>query len=153
MLFRCAGQQCAFRAADITEVVPLVELRPLPGARSGLYAGVIDYRGEAVAVADLGTLLMGQPAQRRWSSRILIVRTPQGLAGFLAEGVSDTCRLDEDDFVATPAIGGQLAQTGRAARLPEGLMQCFSLADLLPLLAGASETAHAAGAERAEGGA
>ena len=72
LTFQAAGQLYAVDAARIVEVVPRVNLRPLPHAQAFL-AGVFEYRGDVVPVVDLGVLLGAGPAPDRLSTRIILV--------------------------------------------------------------------------------
>ncbi len=156
LLMNCPETAAAIPAADVAEVVPLVALRPAPGAGS-CFAGIMDYRGCALPVIDLGLLLGKAPCARLYSTRILILRgaglspqellpqplpatgsedsAPRGLpwaAGVLAEGVSDTIDLKQEDFLPAAAPAGPRADA-RLAHTPHGTRSVFRAIELLAL--------------------
>ena len=100
LTFQAAGQLYAVDAARIVEVVPRVNLRPLPHAQAFL-AGVFEYRGDVVLVVDLGVLLGAEPAPDRLSTRIILVDraavAPRGRAEDLdAEAYSGPSRASRN---------------------------------------------------------
>ena len=88
----------AVPVSQVIEVIPRVELRPVPHAPL-CFLGLLRYRGSAIPVIDLG-LLMGRAAcVDRLDTRILLVRT--GLSdhrddrlGLLAEQVNELTDVD-----------------------------------------------------------
>ena len=59
---RIQDTQCAIDLAQVERVLPLVELQQVPGGPPHL-AGLMNYRGESLAVVDLGIWLGMQDAQ------------------------------------------------------------------------------------------
>src|SRR3954451_8554304 len=64
LTFRVSDDLYAVAAERVVEVVPRVELRPIPHAPACL-AGLFNYRGKAVPVIDLGILLGSTPCLER----------------------------------------------------------------------------------------
>ena len=128
--FRIGPDSFALGTEGILEVVPLAHLQPMRRAPEG-FAGTLDYRGYFVPVVDLTLIETGRPAQRRISTRIVVLRHPahpKQLIGLMAENATETLRLDPELFV--PFAPG-----------PHGLMQRVTVEDLVPasLLAFLSE--------------
>jgi chemotaxis-related protein WspB len=72
LTFQAAGNRYAIDVAHVVEVLPRIQLRPLPHAPSFL-AGVFGYRGTVVPSVDLSVLL-GTTGCRDWlSTRIILV--------------------------------------------------------------------------------
>lgn len=108
MLFlklRIGGHLCALEAAQIVEVLPLVDLTPAPGS-SGT-DGYFNYHGTAVRVVDLSARATGRPAERRLSTRVIIAREPRTktLFGLIAERATETFQRDPADFKASNGSG------------------------------------------------
>jgi len=70
-----------------------------------------------VPIIDLSELIVGRPAERRLTTRIVLVRadTPQGLLGLVTERVTETMQLDPAlfnrcgvDSLGAPFLGGVL---------------------------------------------
>jgi chemotaxis-related protein WspB len=64
LLFQLGSGRYALEASRVVEVVPLLEMKPLPQAPRGV-AGIFNYRGRPVPAVDLSALTLGQPASER----------------------------------------------------------------------------------------
>ncbi len=135
LLFELDRQRCALDAAQVSEVLPLVDIRSLPGAAPGV-AGVIDYRGATTPVLDLSAFALGRCSARRVSTRIVIVQhTESGgrrrVLGLMLEGATSTLRCDADLFQPTGINRAGARYLGPIARLSIGLVQRVELGELL----------------------
>jgi chemotaxis-related protein WspB len=132
--FEIGAAAYALDSACIEEVVPWVQLRPVPHAPAFL-PGVFHYRGKVIPVIDVGLLLGQEAAPDRLSTRIIVVRTTRNgrrLLGLLASRVSDLIRVEAAQL-QPPAV--QLTGApylGRVAQTPEGLMQLLNVDHVLP---------------------
>src|SRR5688572_13503466 len=72
VLFQLGNDRYALEAQRIVEVVPLLALKKIPLAPTGL-AGIFNYRGQPVPALDLCELTFGRPVQERLSTRIIII--------------------------------------------------------------------------------
>jgi len=84
LTFTAGANRYAVDVARVIELIPRVELRPVPHAPAFL-AGLLGYRGEVVPVVDLSVLLDAPPCPDRLSTRIILVNamageSPGGLA-------------------------------------------------------------------------
>jgi chemotaxis-related protein WspB len=100
--FEAAGQRYGLDIADVVEIVPAVELRPVPHAPAYL-SGLLQYRGEAVPVVDLSRLMGGPPAAPRFSTRIVIVTQAGADGGRRLLGLVAEHATDAADVVDTSA--------------------------------------------------
>ena len=103
LLFHLGNSRYALPANRVVEVVPLLELRPLPQAPNGV-AGIFNYRGRPVPAVDLCALTLGQPARERFSTRIIIINYPDDrgtnhLLGLIAEHATEMLRKDVNEFL------------------------------------------------------
>ena len=126
--FRVAGLSFAVAVTTVVEVVPRVELRPLPHAPAHV-VGLLRYRGGAVPVVDLG-LLMGDLACRdRLDTRIVLVDVGRhggessGFLAMVAERVDEVAAIDESRR-STAGLGVVNAPyLGPVYETDEGLLQ------------------------------
>jgi chemotaxis-related protein WspB len=135
LLFALGSDRYALPARDVTEVLPLVALKEIPGAPNGI-AGLMDYRGTPVPVVDLNALALGRPAARRVSTRLLIVRytAPSGgerALGLLAEHATEMTTRAPEDFKPAGVDGAETRYLGPVASDPRGLIQRVDVAELL----------------------
>lgn len=103
LLFQLGNDRYALQASRVLEVLPLVELRPIPEAPKGV-AGLFNYRGRPVPAVDLCELTLGRKADPRLSTRIIVVNYPdeQGKLhplGLIAEHATEIIQRDSREFL------------------------------------------------------
>lgn len=129
---KAAGARYALPARDIQEVAPLVRMVPLPGSPPYL-AGLMNYRGSRLPVADLSRLLADRPSRAFASTRILVARDASGLtAGFMAERVLKTLELDPDSLQPPGAPAAPFVRAVFAGRDDGELVQVLDLSRVIP---------------------
>jgi chemotaxis-related protein WspB len=77
LTFTADSKPYAVTVSRIVEVLPKIDLRPIPHAPEFL-AGLLDYRGKIVPVIDLGLLLGSTPCRNVLSSRMILVDDASG---------------------------------------------------------------------------
>jgi chemotaxis-related protein WspB len=124
---------CVLLARRIVRIVPLSPLRSIPGAPAGV-AGTLLYDCEPVPVIDLTQLILHRPAERRLSTRIILVnafdqQSDGRLLGLIAEKVTNTLQLEE----SSPARPAQQTGMGlgRVIALSDRVVQCIDPERLL----------------------
>lgn len=135
VLFRLGADRFALEAAQVAEVLPLLEIRPLRHIPAGV-AGVINYRAAAVPVIDLSAMISDQAAARRLSTRIILVHYPDAhgtprLLGLIAEKATETIRLEPGDFHESGISDSGAPYLGPIASDPQGLIQWVTVDKLL----------------------
>ena len=101
MQFKINSDRYILEAQDIIEIVPYANLKRIP--KSPAYvAGLLNYRGAAVPVIDICSLMGDRPCGLKLSSRIALVNYQQDSRsvriGLLIEHLTETARFDEADF-------------------------------------------------------
>ncbi len=123
ILFQIGTGRFALEATRITEVLPLMSVRPLPQAPAGV-TGVLSYRGAPLPVIDLSQLVLGQPAQPRLSTRILVVTCAGGKhVGLIAERANETLRREPTEFADTGVALPGAPYLGPVTQDPRGFVQ------------------------------
>lgn len=133
MLFVIVGidrDKYAIPACDIVEIAPSAPSTNIQGTARRV-AGLIEYRGRAIPLLDLGELCRGVTSAETPTTRILIVRPKSdgGLLGIRAERVTSTARMDDGAFEAL-GVSGQPYMTG-VAFLRGAIVQRIDLQRLL----------------------
>jgi chemotaxis-related protein WspB len=133
ILFSVSQGTYALPCQSVMEVVPWLELRPVPQASAWL-AGTFAYHGALVSVMDACQFLGGYPCARRLSSRIALVRcflTEVGevITGVLAERMTAVKRLDGDMLVANDP--SPLAYLGGVVQQGTDLVQLVDVEGLV----------------------
>jgi chemotaxis-related protein WspB len=135
LVFHVAGAPYAVEATRVVEVVPRLELRPLPHAPEGL-AGLLHYRGGMIPVIDLGIVLGSRPCPPLLSTRIVLVddQSParsQPVLGLIAEQVGDVRNVADDRVIPPPALLGQNPYLGPIISTEDGLIPVIAVERVL----------------------
>jgi chemotaxis-related protein WspB len=135
LIFELGADRYALEATQLVEVLPLVNLKGLPHAPQGI-AGVMDYHGASVPIVDLNELMSGRPAQRRLSTRTIIVQYPHAdtrhILGLIAERATRTLQLDATAFSSSGVYNQDAPYLGPVMADAMGLIQWISLPQVLP---------------------
>ena len=106
--FDLGSQTLAADVTDVREILDLQEISPLPNASAGLL-GMIDLRGEGIAVIDLALSLGLSRQELDRDSRIIVLDLAQreGLAvAIMADRVRKVIELGDADVDAVPQVPG-----------------------------------------------
>ena len=103
LLFQIGSVRYALEASRVVEVIPLLDLKPVPQAPRGI-AGMFNYRGQIVPALDLSEITTGTRAAERLSTRILVLRIAvpgrgERLLGLIAERATTMLRKEPEEFV------------------------------------------------------
>jgi len=136
LLFELARDRYVLDVSQVAEVLPLVDIRQMPQAPTAV-AGILNYRGTPVPVIDVSQLTLGRPAERRLSTRIVLVHYPGAdgqprLLGLIAERATQTVRREEKDFVASGVTSDGASYLGPVVADARGLLQWLDVRTLLP---------------------
>jgi chemotaxis-related protein WspB len=150
LTFTVGPSRYAIDVARIVELVPRIELRPIPHAPAFL-AGLLGYRGSVVPVIDLCLLLDVAPCRNCLSTRIILVRgalddhnqlkpdqvdagedigtsgpnrvRPSNLLGLIAEHVSDLTYAQPEQVMPVPVSLPQAPYLGAVVQTDQGIVQ------------------------------
>ena len=136
LVFELARDRYVLDVSQVAEVLPLVAITQIPHAPPAV-AGILNYRGAPVPVIDVSQLTLGRPAQRRLSTRIVLVHYPDAdgqtrLLGLIAERATQTVRHEEKDFVASGVTSDGASYLGPVIADARGLLQWLDVRTLLP---------------------
>jgi chemotaxis-related protein WspB len=135
ILFQIGRDRYALSARSIIEVLPLMNLKRVPCAPVGV-AGVFNYRGAPVPVVDLNEMMLGEPAARRLSTRIILVIYPLDALhpralGLIAEHATNMIQRSLQDFIETGVESDSARYLGRVTNDTGGLIQWIEVERLL----------------------
>lgn len=103
--FRLADRDYAIELGHVRRIIPLIEITPVPGAPD-VFAGVINLRGEILAVIDLGRLLGAAAGRRTVPTHVLVLGGERNEFGLLADAVGEVMALRTDDVLELPGNTG-----------------------------------------------
>jgi chemotaxis-related protein WspB len=135
ILFQIGRDRYALSASSIIEVLPLMGLKRVPRAPSGV-VGVLNYRGTPVPVIDLNEMMLAGPAARRLSTRVILVKYPleaqhPRALGLIAEHATNMIQRSIEDFKETGLESDDTRYLGRVTNDPGGLIQWIEVEQLL----------------------
>jgi chemotaxis-related protein WspB len=135
ILFQIDRDRYALPASSVIEVLPLMNLKRVPGAPSGV-VGVLNYHGTPVPVIDLNEMTLGEPAARRLSTRIILVLYPleahhPRALGLIAEHATNMIQRSIQDFTETGVESDDARFLGKVANDAGGLIQWIEVERLL----------------------
>src|SRR3984957_20834990 len=127
ILFQIGRDRYALPASRVIEVLPLMNLKRVPGAPAGL-AGVLNFHGTPVPVIDLNEMTLGEPAARRLSTRIILVMYPleaqhRRALGLIAEHATNMILRSVQDFIETGVESDDARFLGKVANDAGGLLR------------------------------
>jgi chemotaxis-related protein WspB len=136
LLFQLGADRYALDASRVVEVLPLLELKPMPHAPRGV-VGMFNWRGEPVIAVDLGLLLRGIPASDRLTTRMILISYADAAGrerrvGLIAENVTRTLRRDREEFAETGMRLGATPYLGPVLLDEHGVVQWVQEDKLLP---------------------
>lgn len=127
LVFEAGDDRYAIEASEIEEVLPVTLFKRIPHAPEAI-CGLMDHRGTPIPVVDANQLLAGHPSERRLSTRVILVRHPDGAGksqrlGLMAERVTDTIRIRRGEFVPGGVAPEGAGYLGPVATGPGGMIQ------------------------------
>lgn len=136
LTFRAAGNAYAVAARQVVEIVPSIELRPVPHAPAYLL-GLFHYRGAIVPVIDLSRLMGPEHCRQSLDTRIVVTEypldgRPTAMLGLLAERVNELQNADGGQKVSEAISLPDARYLGPIYRLDDILVQRLEIVELLP---------------------
>lgn len=134
--FQLGAERYVIDTADVVQVLPLVAIKPIPQAPHGV-AGVFDFHGRPVPAVDLSQLMLGRPAERRLSTRVILTRYPDAAAdhepllGLIAEKATHTVRRARSEFMPSGVTSDAARYLGPIAPCADGFVQWIEVRKLL----------------------
>jgi purine-binding chemotaxis protein CheW len=101
--FEVHGRAYALDVERVREITRSLEVAPLPKAPA-LIEGMIELRGTAVPIVDLGRALGGDPIPPTKQARIVIVETDGLVLGLRVAAATDVLSVPAESLEAPPAL-------------------------------------------------
>jgi chemotaxis-related protein WspB len=133
--FQIGDDGYVLEAAHVSRILPLVTIRRIPHAPSGV-AGAINYHGAAVPVVDLSQVVLGRPASTHLSTRVILlpvrIGSQERLLGVIAEKVTQTTQRNAAEFGPAGVTTDGARYLGPVAGDGSRLLQWINVQQLLP---------------------
>lgn len=134
--FRAGQDLFGLAGKDIIEVAPLTALRKLPHT-DVFVAGLFNYRGRMVPVLDLTAMITGNPSQRLFSTRIILVNYKSAqeemhVLGLVAEGATEVHKIQESALQDPGIAVAGAPYLGKIRVNKKKTMQIIDLYSIIP---------------------
>jgi len=103
VVFMIGEEEFGVEINQVREIVKLVSITRMPKA-PGFIEGVVNLRGQIIAVIDLAKRLDLASKGRTETSRIMVVEVADNTVGMIVDSVSEVLRLPRDDIENTPSL-------------------------------------------------
>lgn len=121
LVFLLGDVRCALPLVAVVEVLRAVQISPLPGAPP-VVEGVIDVRGEVVAVLDLRTRI-GLPSEPvRPEQFLILARADERVVAIRADALEWIMTIDRAQVVPVERIARGIHHLAGVAKTPDGLV-------------------------------
>jgi purine-binding chemotaxis protein CheW len=104
VVFALGGERYALETRHVREVVRFTDLTPVPGAPDFM-AGLLNLRGDILAVFDLRRSFAIADQERTERSRVIVLGGDRAEFGVLADAVHEVIVLRIDEVYEAPAAG------------------------------------------------
>ncbi|NLD27757.1 MAG: purine-binding chemotaxis protein CheW [Myxococcales bacterium] len=103
VVFRLADEEFALDISQVREIIRMQEITPMPKAPDFI-TGVLNLRGQIVAVMDLAQRFAIKNSLRTDIARIIIVEVGDSKIGLIVDEVPEVIRMPLNDMEPTPAM-------------------------------------------------
>jgi purine-binding chemotaxis protein CheW len=124
--FIVGGSRYAVPLASVERVLPMVAVRPVPGAPR-VVLGAINVEGRVVPVVDLRRRLGLPSRDYGLSAHLLIVQTPRRTLAVTADEAAGVTEIDPTSVAPTEVVLPGLGRVAGIAALPDGLLFIYDI--------------------------
>jgi len=103
VVFTIGKEEFGVDISQVREIVRLVQITYLPKAPVFI-EGVVNLRGQVLAVIDLAKRLGLESQQRGENTRIIVVEVGENTVGMIVDSVSEVLRLSSDCVDEVPSL-------------------------------------------------
>ena len=103
VIFRLGWEYFGAAIDQVKEVIQMTHVTRMPKAPAFI-EGVINLRGQVIAVIDLAKQLDLPPPERSEESRIIVIEVDNNVVGMIVDAVSEVLRISKGDIEPTPAV-------------------------------------------------
>lgn len=103
VIFGLAGEEFGMNISQVREIIRMQDITPMPKAPEFI-KGVINLRGQIIAVMDLAHRFGLAETERTEKTRIVVTEVKENTVGLIVDEVPEVLRLSEDDIDPTPEM-------------------------------------------------
>ncbi len=103
VIFRLANEDFGLEISQVREIIRLQDITPMPKAPDFI-EGVINLRGQIIAVMDLAKRFSLTAQKRSDKTRIVVTEAHGTTVGLVVDAVPEVLRISADSIEATPDL-------------------------------------------------
>ncbi len=107
VIFQLGREEFAVEVTQVREIIRMQDITRMPKAPS-FVEGIINLRGQIIAVLDLAQRLSLEAAERGSETRIIVVEAGDIKVGMIVDSVSEVMRINEDEVEPSPALAADV---------------------------------------------
>lgn len=107
VIFQLGREEFAVDVSQVREIIRMQEITRMPKAPS-FVEGIINLRGQIIAVLDLAQRLSLESAERDSETRIIVVEAGDAKVGMIVDSVSEVMRISEEEVEPSPALAADV---------------------------------------------
>ena len=134
VIFKIGEEEFAAPIKQIREIIRLPHITTMPKAPSFI-EGVINLRGQVIAVVDLAKRFELAPKEKDDKNRIIVVEMGDDLIGMIVDSVTEVLRISQEDIDTTPSLIESKIEADFIEGLGKREGRLFILLDLNKILA------------------
>ncbi len=103
VIFRLGREEFGARIDQVKEIIEMTNITRMPKAPSFI-EGVINLRGEVIAVIDLARQFDLPASERGEETRIVVVEVEHNIVGMIVDAVSEVLKISTENIDPTPGL-------------------------------------------------
>jgi purine-binding chemotaxis protein CheW len=103
VIFHLGREEFGVRIDQVKEIIEMTHITRMPKAPSFI-EGVINLRGEVVAIIDLAKQFDLPKSERGEETRIVVVDVDDNIVGMIVGSVPEVLRISEENIDPTPSL-------------------------------------------------
>lgn len=108
VVFSLGREEFAVEVTQVREIMRMEEITRMPKSPH-FVEGIINLRGQIIAVIDLAKRLNLESAERSAESRIIVVEAEDVKVGMIVDSVSEVLRVSADAVEPSPTLAADVA--------------------------------------------
>ncbi len=108
VVFSLGREEFAVDVAQVREIIRMEEITRMPKSPP-FVEGIINLRGQIIAVIDLAKRLNMNPSERTEADRIVVVETEDLKVGMIVDSVSEVMSVTEEEIEPPPTLASDAA--------------------------------------------
>jgi purine-binding chemotaxis protein CheW len=108
VVFSLGREEFAVEVTQVREIMRMEEITRMPKSPS-FVEGIINLRGQIIAVIDLARRLNLQPGEQTGETRIIVVEAEELKVGMIVDSVSEVLRVSAEAVEVTPTMAADMS--------------------------------------------